>query len=96
MAKNKKVNITGTSVWIDVEEAEPLFGNHLREAWQTLFGKKTTEVPFTRYDVRRYLRRCIKAWEKKELNAKTLEDALLAKTYIEALRSVQTALFGNK
>lgn len=91
----RKVPLIGTSVVIDVDEAEPLFGNHIREAWRTLFGKSKNQIPFTRNSIKQYLRRCIKAWEKKELKAENFEDSLMAKTYIEALRSVQTALFGK-
>jgi hypothetical protein len=58
-------------------------------------SSKVSAIPFKKDAVRGYLDRCMKAWRVQERRAQTLEDALVAHTYHEALQSVKEALFGN-
>ena len=89
------------------EKPEQLFGNHLLEAWETLkslvidswnLGKSHTGpklVPFQRKAVREYLDRRIKRWEIAYEQSDSLEDCLMANTWLEALQSIREDLLGK-
>ena len=87
-----------SSVMMKKISSEKLFGNHIRETMHILqnwFKKKSkTAVPLTEKAVKAYLNRCIKAWNNKEKEAKTLEDTLIAKSHIDAFQNVKESLFG--